>query len=272
MARNLGGRFLVRIEDIDLERSRPEYVAAIFEDLAWLGLSWEQPVLHQSTRFAAYQAATRELRDQGLIYPCFATRSDILAAYREDEAIPRDPDGAPLYPSDRLRPDETTTRKYLAAGKPHAWRLDMERAVAVARSRLNGAPLTFDEHPDIGPGSGPSEVIEARPAEWGDAIIVRKETPTSYTLAVVVDDAFQGITHVVRGRDLYAATGLQRLLQVLLGLPPPVYHHHALILDEGGQKLSKSTKATSLASLRAAGRTPSEVWRTLGIAPEEPEE
>ncbi len=212
-AQRAGGRFLLRIEDIDLARSRPQFVAGIFQDLRWLGLSWEEPVLFQSQRFAAYRAAAEHLSTLGLLYPCFATRSEIDAA----ATGARDPDGA---------------------------------------------PLTFAE---TGSGAG-LQRIDATPERWGDAVIVRKEVPTSYHLAVVVDDAWQGVTHITRGRDLYPATGLHRLLQVLLNLPEPVYHHHRLITDEDGRKLSKSARDTSLKALRERGATPAEVRRLIGLA------
>ena len=262
MAQASGGRFLVRIEDIDLARSKPEHLAGIFRDLAWLGLDWEQPVLLQSTRFSAYDEAARRLIAAGLLYPCFSSRSEI-AAVVANAPNPRDPDGAPLYPVALRRLDEATATVRLARGDPHALRLDLARALSVARDKLGGRPLTFTELSD----DGQAATIEARPEVWGDAVIVRKETPASYTLAVVVDDAFQGVTHVTRGRDLYAVTGLQRLLQVVLDLPEPVYHHHRLVLDAGGAKLSKSEGSASIASLRAGGASPNDIWRLAGIDP-----
>jgi glutamyl-Q tRNA(Asp) synthetase len=239
-----GGRFLLRIEDIDIGRTRPEFVDGIFEDLAWLGLAWEEPVLFQSQRFEAYRAAARLLEAMGLLYPCFATRSEIEAA-----AVPGavDPDGAPLYPGiwKGRAPEEIARMR--DTGAPAALRIDMEAALRAASASLGGRPLTFTE---LGV-DGEAQTIEARPERWGDAVIVRKDVPTSYSLAVVVDDAWQGVTHVTRGRDLLAATDLHRLLQVLLDLPEPVYHHHRLIVDESGRKLAKSAKDTSLRELRA---------------------
>jgi glutamyl-Q tRNA(Asp) synthetase len=257
-ARVGGGRFLLRIEDIDTGRSRPEHVAGIFADLRWLGLAWEEPVQFQSTRFAAYAEAARKLEAMGLLYPCFATRAEIEAA----ASGAADPDGAPIYPGLwRGRPDgDTAARK--AAGEPFALRLDVGKALAAARIRLAGRPLTFTELGE----DGQPQIIAADPALWGDAVIVRKDTPSSYHLAVVVDDAWQGVTHVTRGRDLFAATHLHRLLQVLLDLPEPVYRHHRLITDADGRKLAKSARDTSLRCLREAGVTPAEVRRMVDLA------
>jgi len=254
------GRFLLRIEDIDIQRTREEHVAHIFEDLRWLGLTWEEPVLRQSTRFNAYRAAARTLLDRGLLYPCFATRSEIDAAVAINPTG-SDPDGAPLYPGlgKNLAPAEIGRRR--AIGEPSCLRLHMERALQAAYTLQRGAPLTFREW-NAEPGT-PPDIIAADPARWGDAIIVRKDTPASYHLAVVLDDALQGVSHVVRGRDLYAATDLHRLLQVLLGLPEPFYHHHRLLLDSDGRKLSKSLRHTSLRTLRAAGATPAAVRESL---------
>jgi glutamyl-Q tRNA(Asp) synthetase len=258
LARVRGGRFLLRIEDIDATRCRPEYEAAIYEDLAWLGLSWEAPVRRQSEHFAAYRAAIERLAAQGLVYASFESRAEIAQLVRAREADgpwPRDPDGAPLYPGGgRSLPADERARR-IAAGAPYALRLDM--AAAVARA----APLAWDEQ-DVG---GSIATQAADPAAWGDVVLARKETPTSYHLSVVVDDAAQGITDVVRGRDLLAATGVHRLLQALLVCPSPVYRHHSLILDGEGRKLSKSTQATGLRELRARGATPAGIRRMVGL-------
>jgi glutamyl-Q tRNA(Asp) synthetase len=258
MARRAAGRFLVRIEDIDVTRCREEHVSGIFEDLAWLGVAWEEPVLHQSQHFAVYVEAAQWLEGQGLLYPCFAARSEIEAAAAPGAV---DPDGAPLYPGlhKSLGHDEIESR--LRNGERFALRIDMARALAKATERLGGAPLTFTEIGD----DGVTEIIEARPERWGDAVIVRKDVPASYHLAVVVDDARQGITHVTRGRDLYAATDLHRLLQVLLGLPEPRYHHHRLLTDADGRKLAKSARDTGLGELRASGASAADVRRMLGL-------
>jgi glutamyl-Q tRNA(Asp) synthetase len=257
-AQACGGRFLLRIEDIDLARSRPQFVEGIREDLAWLGIAWEETVVLQSQRFAAYRAAADRLERMGLLYPCFATRTEIEAAAREDAC---DPDGAPLYPGLYKGRDPGETSQRRAAGEPFALRLDMQAAIDAAAAIPDGQPLTFVELSD----TGEPHTVHARPARWGDAVIVRKDIPASYHLAVVVDDAWQGVTHVTRGQDLYAATDLHRLLQVLLGLPAPVYHHHRLIRDDAGRKLAKSARDTSLRSLRAAGHVPADIRRMVGL-------
>jgi glutamyl-Q tRNA(Asp) synthetase len=259
MARRLGGRFLLRIEDIDVARSREEHVAGIFEDLAWLGVAWEEPVLRQSQHFATYVQAAHRLEAKGLLYPCFASRSEIEAA-----ALPGavDPDGAPLYPGLHKSLPRPEIAARLQNGERFALRLDMHRALGVARERLGGAPLTFTELDE----SGRPQVLKADAQQWGDAVILRKDVPASYHLAVVVDDARQGITHVTRGRDLFQATGLHRLLQVLLGLPEPLYQHHRLLTDAEGRKLAKSAGDTGLAELRTGGASAADVRRMLGLA------
>src|SRR5262245_4969767 len=254
----LGGRFLLRIEDIDPERSRAELIAGIFEDLRWLGLTWPEPVLHQSQRLAAYTAVSTRLAGMGVLYPCFASRTEIAAAARGWD---RDPDGVPLYPGlFRHRPAAEIAQRR-ANGERFALRLDMGRALSAARAKLGGTPLTFTELDE----AGLPRTVNAYPERWGDAILVRKDVPTSYHLAVVVDDAWQGVTHVTRGRDLFAATDLHRLLQLLLDLPAPLYHHHRLITDASGRKLAKSAAATSLNQLRHQGLTPADVCRLIGL-------
>jgi len=260
LARARGGRFLLRIEDIDTTRCRPEYEAAIYEDLAWLGLVWETPVRRQSEHLAAYGAAVERLERDGLVYASFESRAEIARLVRACEADgpwPRDPDGAPLYPgrAQTLPADERARR--IAAGEPYALRLDM--AAAVARA----GPLTWREQD----ADGRIATVAADPAAWGDVVLARKETPTSYHVSVVIDDAAQSVTEVVRGRDLFAATAVHRLLQALLGLPEPVYRHHSLILDAEGRKLSKSTQATGLRELRARGATPADIRRMVGLDP-----
>ena len=258
-AQMLGGRFLVRIEDIDIGRSRPQFVAGIFADLAWLGIAWEEPVVFQSRRMPAYGAAARRLEEMGLLYPCFATRAEIEAAAAGG---PADPDGAPLYPGLFRGRDAREVARRKAAGEPFALRIDMGAAISVAAARLGWAPLVFTELDE----DGRPQEIAARPERWGDAVIVRKDVPASYHLAVVVDDAWQGVTHVTRGRDLYAATDLHRLLQLLLDLPAPIYQHHRLVTDAHGRKLAKSARDTSLRSLRESGATPADVRRMVGLA------
>ena len=261
MTRQMGGRFLLRIEDIDATRCRPEFETAILEDLAWLGIAWEAPVWRQSEHLAAYRAALGKLEAQGLVYPGFESRGEIarLVAGREVRAPwPRDPDGAPLYPGNakKLSADERAAR--IAAGEPYALRLDMNAAVAATGT------LTWVEI-----GENPKqdhENVMAEPQAWGDVVIARKETPTSYHLSVAVDDALQGVTHVVRGQDLYQATSVHRVLQALLALPTPLYHHHRLVLDHDGRKLAKSTHSTALRELRAQGVTPADIRRMVGLA------
>ncbi len=254
-ARRLDGRFLLRIEDIDVGRTREAFVAQIFEDLAWLGLDWEEPVLRQSEHFDTYQSAIDRLRSLGVLYPCFATRREIADAVVAGGDHATDPDGVPLYPgrSKVLGPSEEQRRE--AAGEPFALRLDMARALDLAMQRSGGKPLTYQAITM----SGQAQTVTAAPERWGDAVIMRKDVAGSYHLCVVVDDARQGVSHVTRGMDLEAATDLHRLLQVLLDLPAPLYHHHALILDRQGRKFSKRDRAVSLRSLREAGRTAADV-------------
>jgi glutamyl-Q tRNA(Asp) synthetase len=258
MARRSGGRFLVRIEDIDVARCRDEHVHGQLADLAWLGLVWEQPVLRQSEHFDVYRSAAARLQGMGVLYPCFATRQEI-AAGKQPHAV--DPDGAPLYPGLHKHMPQHEIAARMDRGEPFALRLDMAAALAQARQRLAGSPLTFTAFDDP---AGATRAMVARPERWGDTIIVRKDVPASYHLAVVIDDARQGITHVTRGLDLYAATDLHRLLQVLLDLPAPLYHHHRLITDVDGRKLAKSEGDTSLASLRQAGITPGGIRQMIG--------
>jgi glutamyl-Q tRNA(Asp) synthetase len=258
-ARRSGGRFLLRIEDIDPTRCRPEFETAIYQDLAWLGIVWEQPVRRQSEHLSDYRDAVEKLSAQGLLYPAFESRAEIakLVAQREAEAPwPRDPDGTPLYPgaAKSLAADERA--RLLDSGAAYALRLDMAAACAVA------GDLGWTER-----GQGPGRetgTVAARPWAWGDVILARRETPTSYHLSVVIDDALQGVTEVVRGEDLFWSTSVHRLLQQLLGLPQPAYRHHRLVLDGEGRKLSKSTMATGLRELRAGGAKPADIRRLVG--------
>jgi len=253
LCRQAGGRFLLRIEDTDLTRCRPEFEAAIYEDLRWLGLSWEEPARRQSEHFADYRAALDRLTALGLVYPSFMSRAEIAAA-TADPAWPRDPDGTPLYPGTERTLGRDEAAALAGAGRPLSLRLVMDRAIALA------GPLSWIEE-----GFGERQTIAADPAAWGDVVVARKDTPTSYHLSVVVDDALQGVTHIVRGRDLYHATSIHVLLQKLLGLPSPVYHHHRLILDADGRKLSKSDRSVSLRALREAGKTPDDIRRMVGL-------
>jgi glutamyl-Q tRNA(Asp) synthetase len=265
MAQRSGGRFLLRIEDIDQTRCRPAYEAAIYQDLTWLGVRWEAPVRRQSAHFDAYRAALDRLDAMGLIYPSFESRGEIarLVAHRDRAGPwPRDPDGTALYPGSAKEMPATERRQRLDAGDAFAVRLDVAAAMALAARR--GEPLSWSET-GVGP-NGQAGAISADPAAWGDVILARKDVPASYHLSVVVDDAHQGVTHVVRGQDLFHATSLHRLLQNLLGLPQPVYHHHRLIRDVNGSKLSKSGYATGLRELRAGGATPADIRRTVGLS------
>jgi glutamyl-Q tRNA(Asp) synthetase len=261
LAREAGGRFLLRIEDIDPTRCRPEFETAIYEDLAWLGIAWEMPVRRQSEHLDAYRRAVEQLTALGLLYPSFESRAEIARLVAEREAAgpwPRDPDGAPLYPGAARSLPTTERQRLIESGAPYALRLDMAAARAPAEH------LTWIEQGE-GP-AGEHGTVTARPAAWGDVILARKETPTSYHLSVVIDDALQGVTDVVRGQDLFWSTSVHRLLQALLGIAPPAYRHHALVRDSAGHKLSKSTKATALRELRAGGATPANIRHLIGLS------
>lgn len=255
LARRLGGRFIVRIEDIDTVRCTPELTRACLDDLAWLGLDWERPERRQSAHFADYGAALAKLDGLGLIYPCFCSRREIEAAAGPQG--PRQPDGGLIYPGTCRDLPAEEGRARMASGAPYALRLHMTRALRLAPPPFAYRRFAFD---------GGEEEVAADPAAWGDIVLARKETPTSYHLSVVVDDALQGVTHVVRGADLEAATDIHVLLQRLLGLPSPLYHHHALIADAGGDKLAKSRGSRSLADLRAAGIGAADIRRQLGFS------
>lgn len=249
-ARAARGRFLLRIEDIDVTRCRPAFEAAIHEDLAWLGLTWEHPVRRQSEHLAEYQAAIEGLARRGLLYRCFRTRREIA------ETIASAPHGAmDAWRGGPLPADQEARR--LAAGEAFAWRLSLDAALAQA------GPLTFIEE-----GSGPNGdtgVIIARPELGGDVVLARRDVGVAYHLAVTLDDALQGVTHVIRGRDLFEATHVQRLLQALLGLPTPVYRHHRLLTGPDGRRYAKRDHAQTLADLRAAGVTPQELRAEMGF-------
>ncbi len=255
-AREAGGRFLLRIEDIDAGRCRPEYEAAILEDLAWLGLEWERPVLRQSGHFERYRAALAAIRDLGLAYPCFCSRAEIR---REIAAAGRAPHGAPDAAQDGS-PDGPDGPRYpgtcrgltaaeraerIAAGAPHAWRLDTEEAAA------RFGPLSWTDER--------AGRVAADPARFGDVVLARRDAPVSYHLAVTVDDAFQGVTLAVRGEDLFAATHIHRLLQAVLGLPTPAYCHHPLLRDAAGRRFAKRDRSLTLRALRRRGLGPEEV-------------
>ncbi|MDJ0275456.1 tRNA glutamyl-Q(34) synthetase GluQRS [Sphingomonas sp. 2R-10] len=235
-ARRVGGRFLLRIEDIDGARSRAEHVAGILADLQWLGLAWDGEVVFQSARMPIYAAALDRLRARGLVYPCFCTRAEIAREVAASASAPHGVDGV-VYPGTcrHIAPDIAAAR----LGEPHAWRIDMARAVALA------GPLAW--HDEI------AGRVVADPLAQGDVVLARKDAGTSYHLAVTLDDAAQGVSHVVRGVDLFAATHVHRLLQALLDLPVPVWRHHPLLLGPDGQRLAKRNGSPTLAGLRAAG-------------------
>jgi len=235
-AKNEGGRFLLRIEDTDVTRSRPEHVAGIIEDLEWLGLGWDEMSV-QSERLALYDAALDRLRDAGLAYPCFCTRAEIAREVAASLHAPHGPDG-PLYPG-TCRAIDSTTREERMATEAFAWRLDAEEAARRA------GPLTWTDEL--------AGTMSVEPLTLGDLVLKGKDRPASYHLAVVVDDAAQDITHVVRGRDIMPSTHAHRLLQAVLGLPEPVYHHHALVLDANGNRLAKRHGAPTLADWRIEG-------------------
>lgn len=256
-----GGRLLLRIEDIDRTRARAEFETAIFEDLVWLGLRWEEPVLRQRDRFSAYAEALGELEKLGLLYPAVMSRAEIEKAVADREASgsrwPRDPDGAPHYPGPEREWSSEQRKTALESGRPYALRLDTRRA-------LEGIPaLSWRERSPFDASS--ETLVSAGPAAWGDVILARKEVPASYHIAVVVDDAFQEVTDVVRGKDLEAATSVHRLLQTLLSLPEPHYFHHRLILDDNGQKLAKSRGSETIRARREAGESAAELTARLGL-------
>jgi len=252
-AQDAGGRFLLRIEDIDATRCRPAFEAGIREDLAWLGLAWETPVRRQSEHLGDYQAALDRLAAAGLLYRCFRTRRDVA------EAIAAAPHGAmEVFRGAPLPPEEEARR--LSEGQPYAWRLSLD---AAGRALGGFGGLTFVEE-----GAGPGDArgaIAARPELGGDVVLARKDVGVAYHLAVTVDDALQGVTHVVRGQDLFEAAHVQRLLQALLGLPTPVYRHHRLLLDADGRRFAKRDRAETLAELRERGVTPQALKRELGL-------
>lgn len=264
-ARAAGGRFLLRIEDIDAARCRPHFETAIHEDLHWLGIEWEEPVRRQSDHLPFYADMLQKLDAMGLIYRSFESRAEIAAHVAQEETRapwPRDPDGAPLYPGQNILLDENERMRRMASGAPFALRLDMAAALRIVADKTGGDLFWREANDAQGAGAA---MVHARPHLWGDVILARKETPTSYHLSVVADDALQGVTHVVRGRDLAESTSIHRLLQQLLDLPEPTYHHHRLILDEEGRKLAKSSGAVALRDLRGQGWSAADIGRRIGL-------
>ncbi len=249
-ARDGGGRFLLRIEDIDPQRCRPDFERDLIEDLAWLGLDWERPVRRQSEHLDDYRAALERLRGLGVVYPCFCTRKDIAAEIAAAGHAPHGPDG-PLYPGTCRHRSAAERAERMAAGQAYAWRLDVAAAAALA------GPLRWHDRAQ--------GWQEAAPGILGDVVLARKDTPTSYHLSVTVDDHLQGVTLVTRGEDLFVATHLHRLLQALLGMEPPDHHHHGLLRNERGERLAKRDGATALRALRAAGHSPAAVRAMAGF-------
>jgi glutamyl-Q tRNA(Asp) synthetase len=250
-ARETGGRFLLRLEDIDTTRCRPDYADAAPADLAWLGIDWDGEIRRQSLHFADYRAALDRLAALDLIYPCFCTRAAIQAEIARAGSAPHGPEG-PLYPGTCRRLDPAERARRLEASQPFALRLDVARAVA------RTGPLDWlDEH---------AGKVRADPASHGDVVLARKELPTSYHLAVTLDDALQGVTLVTRGEDLFTATHVHRLLQALLDFPAPRYHHHRLLTDATGRRYAKRDRALTIAALREAGHSPAEVRALAGFA------
>lgn len=248
MARASGGAFRLRIEDIDGTRSRPEHVEGIVADLRWLGVEWDGEIVFQSARLAHYEAALHRLRGMGLLYPCFCTRADIASS----ASAPHGPEGQ-VYPGTcRKLPVEERTRR-IAAGEPHAWRIDMAQAVERA------GPVVWKSLPfsiQAAPVEASGEVMRADPLAAGDVVLARKDAPASYHLSCTIDDAAMGVSHVLRGADLFAATHVHRLIQALLGLPAPVYCHHPLLVGADGRRLAKRDGSIALADLRAQGADP----------------
>jgi glutamyl-Q tRNA(Asp) synthetase len=248
-ARAAGGRFLLRIEDIDPARCRPEFTRAIEEDLAWLGLDWDGPVRVQSAHLPEYRAVLDGLAARGLLYPCFCTRADIQREIFEAAAAPHTPDGSAVYSGTCRHLSAAERARRIAAGERYALRLDMARALVCVAE-----PLTFEED-----GEG---AITCAPERFGDVVLARKDAPASYHLCVTHDDALQGVTLVTRGEDLKPATDLHRLLQVLMGWPAPRYAHHRLLTDATGRRLAKRDQAVTLRALRVQGVTPAELQRS----------
>ncbi len=262
MAKKYKGALYLRIEDIDQLRSEERLKTAIIRDLHWLGIKWKEPVIYQSGNFKAYNHALNQLIEMDLLYPCFASRSDIKRAINEKKSSLTDPDGAPLYPSIYKDYPKSKAEKRINAGEPYSLRLHMDRAIERAKS-LQKAPLTYRAEDAMGQVSS----VLLSPERWGDVIVKRKDTPTSYHLSVVVDDHDLGVTHICRGKDLEAATDIHRILQINLQLNQPIYHHHELVLFHD-EKLSKSKKHPSLFDLRMKNISPIDIYKDALKGPE----
>ncbi|AEG47748.1 Glutamyl/glutaminyl-tRNA synthetase, class Ic, catalytic domain protein [Sphingobium chlorophenolicum L-1] len=252
MAHARGGAFRLRIEDIDGTRSRPEHVAGIVEDLRWLGIAWDGDIVFQSARLDHYEAALQRLEAMGLLYPCFCTRADIMAS----SAAPHGPEG-PVYPGTCRGLGDGERSRRIAAGEPHAWRIDMAQAAERA------GPLRWDALPFPAEDGARAQPVQARPLLAGDVVLARKDAPASYHLSCTLDDAAMGVTHVLRGDDLRGATDIHRLIQALLGLPSPAYIHHPLLLGADGRRLAKRDGSIALADLRAEGADPRQLASDL---------
>ena len=270
-ARAANGQFLLRIEDIDTGRTKPHFIEGIYQDLEWLGLRWPQPVMQQSTRLAIYAEALQRLREMELIYPCWATRSEIRAAIARrapDNDWPHDPDGAPLYPHLYRDISDQRRKQLMWEGGAYAWRLNMAKAIKLAADKI-AAPLSYLEY-GVTPDTAPMRIantapmrIECAPQDYGDVVLARKDIATSYHLAVVLDDAAQHITQVTRGIDLQPATAIHRLLQVLLDFPEPHYFHHPLLREAAGRRLSKQAGDDGFRNLRQSGMSRAAVLALL---------
>ncbi|PCI05932.1 MAG: tRNA glutamyl-Q(34) synthetase GluQRS [Hyphomicrobiales bacterium] len=256
LAREAGGKLLLRIEDIDTVRCTPELETQMLDDLKWLGIEWDEKPMRQSENFETYANALKKLQAAGLVYPGFMSRGEVTKIVNEAKKAgtiwPRDPDGTPHYPPNDKNMNKNQRAEMLGSSAPNSYRLDMSKALETIVP-----PLQWHEK---------DMHIEADPKAWGDVVLARRDIPTSYHLACVLDDADQNITHIVRGNDLYSATAIHRLLQELLDLEAPRYHHHKLILDEDGQKLSKSRKDTSLSDLREQGKSPNDIKILIGFS------
>ena len=260
-AKRVGGRFLLRLENIDQIRCKPEYEEAIMTDLAWLGLEWEEPVLRQSDHFDLYEQAMEKLKEMKLVYPAVLSRKEVKEFANNlpgNSEWPRDPDGVPIYPPEEMVINEKERKFRISSDGESVWRLDMARALAVINDKLNWKELEENSNNEF-------RVVSSDPMEWGNVLLARKDTPTSYHLSVTVDDAIQGVTDIVRGYDLYPSTIVHRVLQSLLKFPEPRYHHHRLVLDDSGRKLSKSKGDTSLRVLRKKGISVRELRKLIGL-------